>query len=89
MSSSTTFIGAVEIGTSKTTVLIGEHTAGANHFGGFEPLGQGFAVFLPVGRTIDPDTGKDWEGAGIEPDIIVPADQALDEALRRLANNES
>ena len=69
-------------------VLIGEHTAGANHFGGFEPLGQGFAVFLPVGRTIDPDTGKDWEGAGIEPDIIVPADQALDVALRRLANNE-
>ena len=63
-------------------VLVGEHTAGANHFGGYEPLGDGLAVFLPVGRTLDPDTGSDWEGSGIQPDVAVPADRALDEALR-------
>lgn len=61
--------------------LIGEHTAGANHFGGIEPIGAGLAAFIPVGRTYDPDTGKDWEGTGILPDIDVPADQALDRAL--------
>jgi len=63
--------------------LIGETTAGANHFGGFERIGGGLAVFLPVGRTIDPDTGKDWEGDGIAPDVAVPPALALEEALRR------
>ncbi|KRD79764.1 S41 family peptidase [Lysobacter sp. Root983] len=61
--------------------LIGERTAGANHFGGIEPIGAGLAAFIPVGRTYDPDTGKDWEGVGIVPDIEVPADEALAKAL--------
>lgn len=61
--------------------LIGERTAGANHFGGIEPIGAGLAAFIPVGRTYDPDTGKDWEGTGIVPDIEVPADEALAKAL--------
>ncbi len=61
--------------------LIGERTAGANHFGGFEPIGEGLVAFIPVGRTFDPDTGKDWEGSGVLPDVEVPPDQALDKAL--------
>ena len=63
--------------------LIGETTAGANHFGGFEPIGGGLVVFLPVGRTIDPATGKDWEGTGIVPDVAVAPMLALQEALER------
>ena len=63
--------------------LIGEATAGANHFGRMVDLG-GYAAFLPVGRTFDPDTGRDWEGTGVSPDVAVPAGLALDEALRRL-----
>jgi hypothetical protein len=63
--------------------LIGETTAGANHFGGFEPIGGGLAVFLPVGRTIDPATSKDWEGTGIVPDVAVAPTLALQEALKR------
>ena len=44
----------------------------------------GYAAFVPVGRTFDPDNDWDWEGVGVPPDVAVPADQALDEALRRL-----
>ena len=62
--------------------LVGEQTAGANHFGGEEPLGAGLAAFIPVGRTFDPDTGEDWEGRGVSPDVAVPADQALDVAVK-------
>jgi C-terminal processing protease CtpA/Prc len=61
--------------------IIGETTAGAGHYGGEEPIGAKFSVFIPVGRSFDPDTGKDWEGGGIEPDVAVPAAQALVEAL--------
>jgi hypothetical protein len=61
--------------------IVGEPTAGAGHYGGFEAVGDKFSVFIPVGRSSDPDTGKDWEGVGIEPDVAVPAEQALTRAL--------
>lgn len=65
-------------------VLIGETTNGAGHYGGLRPIGERFAAFVPVGRTYDPDTGEGWEGTGLAPDVPVPADQALEEALKRL-----
>lgn len=65
--------------------LIGETTRGAGHYGGTEDLGGGYSAFVPVGRTFDPDTDRGWEGMGVKPDVEVPADQALDEALRRAA----
>jgi Peptidase family S41 len=61
--------------------LIGEPTAGANHFGGPTELNPHFAVWMPVGRTYDIKTGKDWEGGGIAPDIAVDPKQALVVAL--------
>lgn len=63
--------------------LIGEPTAGAGHYGRMVDFG-GYAAFIPVGRTFDPDNNWDWEGVGVPPDVATPADQALDEALRRL-----
>ena len=62
--------------------LVGEATGGGAHFGGMAPMGKGYAAFIPVGRTFDPDTGKSWEGTGVAPDVAVAADKALDEALR-------
>lgn len=63
--------------------LIGEATAGANHFGGPVELNDHFAVWMPVGRTYDVRTGKDWEGAGVSPDIQVDPKQALVFALEK------
>ena len=63
--------------------LIGEATAGANHFGGPRLLNDHFDVWMPVGRTYDIKTGKDWEGAGISPDISVDPKQALVVALEK------
>jgi hypothetical protein len=64
--------------------LVGETTAGAGHFGWIETLPNGFAAFIPIGRTYDPDTGFDWEGRGITPDVATSADAALDKALARI-----
>jgi hypothetical protein len=38
---------------------------------------------MPVGRTYDIKTGKDWEGDGIAPDIAVDPKQALIVALEK------
>lgn len=71
--------------------LIGEPTAGANHFGGPAELNEHFAVWMPVGRTYDVKTGKDWEGSGIAPDIQADPKQALVLALEKagLAHDEA
>lgn len=63
--------------------LIGEATAGANHFGGMTGVGKNFAAFIPVGRTFDTKTGKDWEGEGVAPHVAVDPTQALIVALEK------
>ena len=67
---------------TRRATLVGEATGGGAHFGGMAPMGEGYAAFIPVGRTFDPDTGKSWEGTGVAPDVAVAADKALDEALK-------
>jgi DNA-binding MarR family transcriptional regulator len=62
--------------------LVGERTGGGGHFGRFAALPEGFRMFLPYGRTYDPRTEKGWEAEGIQPDVAVPADQALERALQ-------
>ena len=74
---------ALAVKSSGRGTLIGEATAGANHFGHPEPLNEHFAVWMPVGRTYDIKTGKDWEGDGIAPDIAVDPKQALVVALEK------
>lgn len=64
--------------------LVGSNTAGANHFGGGVELTGGFAAFVPIGRTYDPLTGKDWEGDGVAPDVEVAPAEALEWVLKDL-----
>lgn len=68
-------------------ILIGETTAGAGHFGPTASLGGGYRAFISIGRTLDPTTGKGWELTGVEPDVKVAAENALDEALKRAGVN--
>jgi C-terminal processing protease CtpA/Prc len=74
---------ALALKSTGRATLIGEATAGANHFGGGQDIDEHFAVWMPVGRTYDIKTGKDWEGAGIAPDIAVDPKNALVLALEK------
>jgi hypothetical protein len=75
----------------KRATLIGETTAGAAHPVTTEIVHGDFDVRLPYGRPINPVTGTNWEGEGVEPDIQVPAEGALKtahlKALERLIAN--
>jgi hypothetical protein len=64
-------------------VLVGETTRGAGRYGAgaVQPIGERFGAFIPVGRTYDPDTGWDWEGKGVAPDVAVDTQSALAKAL--------
>ena len=57
--------------------VIGEVTGGGAH--GTKPykIGTYFTASIPFSYSVNTVTHTDWEGTGIQPDIKVPADQAL------------
>lgn len=65
---------------AKRAVVVGERSAGAANPGGMFPVGDGFNVFISTGTPINPVTGTNWEGKGVEPDIAVAAERALQRA---------
>ena len=63
-------------------LLVGEKTGGGGHYvQGFPQLPHGFQMLLPVGRNLDPRTGRSWEIEGLSPDLAVNAEQALQAAI--------
>jgi C-terminal processing protease CtpA/Prc len=63
--------------------LVGETTRGGAHPTTFFPLSASMEITVPIARSINPITGTNWEGTGVEPDVAMPAGKAYDEAYRR------
>ncbi len=60
--------------------IVGEVTGGGAHPGDMFPLVNGFTMFLPTGRAINPITGTNWEGKGVPVDVECAAPRALERA---------
>jgi hypothetical protein len=84
LTSSSTFSAAEEFSYNlknlERATLIGETTGGGAHPGGTINAGEGFMLWTPTGRAINPITNTNWEGTGVKPHIEVPADEALEVA---------
>lgn len=85
LTSSYTFSAAEEFSYNlqcrKRATIIGENTGGGAHpVNGFA-IGDRYEARIPVGRAINPISKTNWEGTGIQPDIEVPAPEALDLAV--------
>jgi hypothetical protein len=84
LTSKNTFSGAEEFAYNlkslKRAKIIGETTGGGAHPTTMKRLDAHFAIGVPFARAINPITKKNWEGTGVEPDVKVPAAEALDKA---------
>ena len=87
LTSSYTFSGAEEFAYNLKTrgraVLIGERTRGGAHPGSRYRVDTHLKSAVPSGRAINPVTGTNWEGVGVEPDVELPADDAFAAAYGR------
>ncbi|MDX3539426.1 S41 family peptidase [Streptomyces sp. MB09-01] len=63
-------------------VVVGATTRGGAHPTDRHAVAEHVLVTVPAARTINTVTGTNWEGVGVVPDLQVPADQALDTALK-------
>ena len=61
----------------KRAIIVGEQTAGGANAGGVLDVPPFFRVYMPMGRPVDPDTGTNWEGTGVLPDIETSSLEAL------------
>jgi hypothetical protein len=96
LTSGRTFSGAEEFSYNlknmKRATIVGETSGGGAHPVRMEILNDHFAIGVPYARAVNPISQTNWEGTGVEPDVKVPAGQALDKAhglaLDRLALQE-
>jgi len=86
LTSPATFSGGEELAydlkVQKRAVVVGEVTGAGANPGGPIALGHQFIVGMPSGQAVNPVTGTSWEGVGVQPDVAVPAAQALRTAHR-------
>lgn len=87
LTSSTTFSGGEALAYSLQALdratVIGETTRGGAHPSEVISLVEHIELRLPVARAVDPKSGSNWEGVGVQPDIITRADDALEIATHR------
>jgi len=62
-------------------VLVGDSTGGGAHSVDLYQVEDYFEIYIPTERAVNPVTGGNWEGNGVIPDVLVPAESALDTAL--------
>lgn len=88
LTSKSTFSGgeefAYDVQTHKLGKIVGEVTGGGANPTGMVDLGHGLAASIPWGRAENPITKTNWEGRGVQPDMNVPAPDALKVALTQL-----
>lgn len=66
-------------------VIVGEASGGGAHPFEYLPVHPHFVLWSVTERSVNPITGSNWQDVGVQPDIRVPADQALKAALEHLS----
>ena len=89
LTSSATFSAAEELAydlrAEGRATIVGETTGGGANPSGMMDAGPNFSVIMPLAEARHPRTGGAWEGVGVRPDVAVPADRALQTAVRLAA----
>ena len=89
LTSKDTFSGGEEftynLKTLKRATIVGETTGGGAHPVRGHRITEHFAIGVPFARAINPITHTNWEGTGVDPDVKVPAADALDTAKKLAA----
>jgi retinol-binding protein 3 len=66
----------------KRATIVGETTGGGAHPTMGRRLDDHFVIAVPFARSISPITKTNWEGTGVEPNVKVPAAEALETAKK-------
>lgn len=69
-------------------VVVGEASGGGAHPFEYVRIHPHFVLWSVTAKSINPITGGNWQRIGVQPDIIIDADHALDLAVRKIKDLE-
>lgn len=91
LTSHRTFSGAEQFCYSlkilKRATIIGETTGGGANRVARHRIDDHFIIGVPFARAVNPVSQTNWEETGVEPDVNVPAAEALDVAKKMAAQS--
>jgi Peptidase family S41 len=86
LTGSPTFSGgeslAYDLQALRRAIIVGEPTRGGAHPSEVVALAEQIELRLPAARSVNPITDSNWEGVGVQPDVLVAAHDALTAAYR-------
>jgi hypothetical protein len=72
---------AYDLKALKRATVVGEPSGGGAHPFEYRKLTAHFVLWLVTGRSVNPITGGNWQGVGVQPDVAVAADHAVEKAI--------
>lgn len=76
---------AYDLQALKRATIVGEPSGGGAHPFTYRRVHPHFVLWSVVEKSVNPITGKNWQGVGVQPDVAVDQAQALDKALALIA----
>lgn len=71
----------------KRATIVGETTKGGANPWKFFDLSENFRVAIPIAKAVNPITKTNWEGIGVQPDIVASKDSAFNVAYKLALKN--
>ncbi|MDY6947137.1 MAG: S41 family peptidase [Pseudomonadota bacterium] len=78
---------AYDLQALKRATIIGQPSGGGAHPFTYRRIHPHFVLWSVVEESVNPITGKNWQGVGVQPDVVIDPAQALDKALELIAAN--
>jgi C-terminal processing protease CtpA/Prc len=79
---------AYDLQALKRATIIGEPSGGGAHPFKYRRIHPHFVLWSVTERSVNPITHANWQGVGVQPDVRVPADQALAKAIELIGAAE-
>lgn len=79
---------AYDLQALKRATIVGEPSGGGAHPFTYKRIHPHFVLWSVVEKSVNPITGKNWQGVGVQPDVLVDQAQALDKALALIAEKK-
>ena len=73
---------AYDLQALKRATIVGEPSGGGAHPFDYHRIHPHFILWSVTERSLNPITGKNWQGTGVQPDVRVESAQALETALK-------
>ncbi len=80
---------AYDLQALKRATIIGEPSGGGAHPFTYRRLHPHFVLWSVTQKSVNPITQKNWQGIGVQPDVRVDADRALEKAIEQISERRN